>query len=140
MRAWWCFAVQQFIYNVLLWKNAQFKKQSCTLLNLKYLLPTASVNKKDIIIFASCFLILQNEYWILYLIETKLKYYLGVIGQHLSEAKWRNNNILPGISATFSVMLMTLLLNFWAFHTIGGTFSFSSVTYSLLKIFEANKR
>lgn len=110
------------------------------MVNLKYLLPTASLNKKGIIIYASCCLILQNADWILFLIKIKPKNYFGFIGQHLSRAKWKNNNILPGIKATFSVKMMTLLLNFWAFHTMGGTISFSNITYSVLKIFQANQR
>lgn len=55
MKEWRCFTVQRLIYNALLWRNAQFQKQSCTLVNLKYLLSTASVKKTNqAIIFASC--------------------------------------------------------------------------------------
>lgn len=121
----------------IIMKKSQFKKQSCTLVNLKYLLPTASVNKKAIIIFASCCLILQNTDWVLFLIKIKPEYYLSIIGQQLSWAKWRNNNILPGINAAFSVM--PLLLNFWAFHTMGETIRFSNINRSVLKMFQQTK-
>lgn len=116
----------------IIMKKSQFKKQSYTLVNLKYLLPTASVNKKAITIFASCCLVLQNADWVLFLIKIKPEYYLSITGQQLSWAKWRNNNIFPGINATFSGM--SLLLNFWAFHSTGGTIRFSKINRSILKI------
>lgn len=108
------------------------------MLNLKYLLPTASVNKKDIIILANCCLILPDAVWILFLINIKPRYYLGIIELHLPGAKWRI--IISFLeSIHFSVLMMTQSLNFWEFHTTSGTASFSHITHSVLRTFQADQ-